>query len=350
MTKFKLLFARIKSLILNHKKISLVVIAILIISGYFLVPKSQKPILTESASIKDIVKTVSVTGKVDSDNSVNLTFQAGGTLDYLGVKVGDTVQKGQLIASLNKDNLWAAFRQAQQDFTAAKAASEQYYSGNTNATESYDQKVKRTALDATQNKAYDNMVIAQKAVSNYNLYSPIDGIITRTDADTAGMNVTALTIFTVTDPKSLVFKLEVDQSDVGLISLGQKVKIVLDAFPGKTLMETVVKIDFVSHTTSSNGTAYYVNSNLPLDQNYRVGMSGNADVIIATKNQVLAIPASSVMDDNTVYKRSEKKYKKTKVKLGLQNDTQAQVLSGLSKGDTVVIDPTSVPQNLIVKN
>lgn len=350
MGKIKNLFARIKSLLLGHKKISLVVIIIIVVLGYFLFPKSQKPILTERASIQNIVKTVSVTGKVDSDNSVNLTFQAGGTLDYLGVKVGDTVKKGQLIASLNKDDLWAAFRQAQQDFTAAKAASEQYYSGNTNATESYDQKVKRTALDAAQNKAYDNMVIAQKAVANSNLYSPIDGIVTRADADTTGVNVITTTTFTITDPNSLVFKLEVDQSDVGQIDLGQKVKIVLDAFPNRTLMETVDKIDFVSHTTSSNGTAYYVSSSLPLDQNYRVGMSGNADIIIAVKNQILTIPASSVMDDNTVYKQSGKNYVKTKVKIGLQNDTQAEVLSGLSEGDTVAIDPTSVPQNLIVKN
>ena len=350
MGKFKKYLFQIKNLIFGHKKLSLVAIVILIVLGYFLFPKSQKPVLTQNASVENIVKTVSVTGKVDSDNSVNLVFQAGGNLDYLGVKVGDTVKKGQLLASLNKDNLWAAFRQAQQDFTAAKAASEQYYSGNTNATESYEQKVKRTALDAAQNKAYDNMVIAQKAVYNSNLYSPIDGIVTRADADAVGMNVTAATVFTVTDPKSLVFKLEVDQADIGKIALGQKVKIVLDAFPDKTFTKSVDKIDFVSHTTTSGGNAYYVNSLLPMDLGFRVGMAGNADIIVATKDNVLTIPASSVSDDNTVYKKQDGKYVKTKVKIGLQNDTLSEVISGLSQGDTVAIDPSSVPQNLIVKN
>ncbi|MCL5435162.1 MAG: efflux RND transporter periplasmic adaptor subunit [Patescibacteria group bacterium] len=341
---------QVKSLIFGHKKISLVAIVILIVLGYFLFPKSQKPILTQNASIENLVKTVSVTGKVDSDNSVNLTFQTGGTLDYLGVKVGDTVKKGQLIASLNKDNLWAAFRQAQADFTAAKAASEQYYSGNTNATESYDQKVKRTALDAAQNKAYDNMVIAQKAVSNFNLYSPIDGILTRADINTVGANVTALTVFTVTDPSSLAFKLEVDQADVGKVTLGQKVKIVLDSFPDKTLIESVDKIDFITHATTSGGNAYYVKSFLPVDSKFRVGMAGNADIIVATKENVLTIPASAVLDDNTVYKKQNGKYVKTKVKIGLQNDTLSEVISGLSEGDTVAVDPSSVPQNSIVKN
>ncbi len=346
LTLAKKLFKWVKT----HKKISLIVIIIFVILGYFLWPKNTKPILTENAKIQDIIKTVSVTGKVDADNSVNLVFQAGGNLDYLGVKVGDTVKKGQLIASLNKDNLWAAFRQAQQDFTAAKAASEQYYSANTNATESYDQKVKRTALDATQNKAYDNMVIAQKAVYNSNLYSPIDGIVTRVDADAVGMNVTAATVFTVTDPNSLIFKLEVDQADIGKVTLGQKVKIVLDAFQDKTLVKSVDKVDFVSHATTSGGNAYYVEALLPMDSGFRVGMSGNADIIIATKDNVLTIPASSVTDDNTVYKKQNDKYIKTKVKLGLQNDTLSEVISGLLEGDTVAIDPSSVPQNLIVKN
>lgn len=337
------------SLITGHKRLSIIIFVVLVILGFIFFPKNQKPILTEKASLQDVVKTVSVTGKVDADNSVNLSFQAGGRLDYLGVKIGDTVTKGQLIASLNKDDLWAAFRQAQQDFTAAKAASEQYYSGHTNATESYDEKVKRTALDAAQNRAYDNMVIAQKAVSNFNLYSPIDGIVTRVDADTAGVNVTALTVFTVTDPNSLVFKLEVDQADIGEVALGQKVKIVLDSFPDKTLTNSVDKIDFVSHTTTSGGTAYYVESSLPLDSGYRVGMSGNADIITASKENVLTIPASAVLDDSTVYKQLGKKYVKAKVKFGLQNDTISEVLSGLSKGDAVAIDPSSVPSGLVTK-
>ena len=350
MGKIKSLLTRIKSLIFGHKKISLVAVVILIVLGYFLFPKNQKQILTETASIKNVVKTISVTGKVDSENSVNLTFQTGGRLDYLGVKVGDTVKKGQLIASLNKDDLWAAFRQAQQDFTAAKAASEQYYSGNTNATESYDQKVKRTALDAAQNKAYDNMVIAQKAVSNVNLYSPIDGIITRADVQTTNVNVTAATIFTVTDPSTLKFKMEVDESDIGPVELEQKINVSLDAFPNQTLTLSVSKIDFVSHTTSSGGNAYYVEALLPQNDKYRVGMAGNADIIVATKDNVLAIPVSAVLNNNIVYRKQNERYVKTKVKVGLQNDTLSEVISGLSEGDTVAIDPSSVPQNLIIKN
>lgn len=345
LTLAKKLFEWIKT----HKKISLIVIIIFAILGYFLWPKNTKPILTENAKIQDIIKTVSVTGKIASDNSVNLSFQTAGILDYLGVKVGDSVNKNQAIASLNKDQLWASFRQAQQDFTAAKAASEQYYSGHTNATESYDEKVKRTALDATQNKAYDQMVKAQKDLSNSTLYSPIDGVITREDVDAVGANVTLASIFTVTDPNSLNFKLEVDQADIGQIIIGQDVSVSLDSFPDKKLNITIDKIDFVSHTTTSGGTAYYVEAKIQNNMNYRVGMSGNADIIVATKNHVLTISVSSIVDDNSVYVKTGNKYMKRKIKLGLQNDTISEITSGLSEGEAVVIDPSSVPPNLIIK-
>ncbi len=350
MGKVKSLFAKSKKLISSHKRLSIVILVLILILGYFLFPKNQKPVLTENASIKDVIKTVSVTGKIDSDNSVNLSFQTGGTLDYLSIKTGDTVKKGQLIASLNKDELWASFRQTQQSFTAAKAASDKYYDGHKNNTESFDEKIQRTALDAAQNIAYDNMVKTQKYISNSNLYSPIDGIVTRADVNTAGVNITPVTVFTITNPKSLVFKLEVDQADIGQVEIDKDVQVSLDAFPNNILNLTVGKIDFASHITSSGGAAYFVEANLPINSNYRMGMSGNADIIISEKKQVLTIPESSITSDNAIYKQTGKGFVKTHVKLGLQNDILAEVQSGLSVGDAVAIDPGSVPQNLIIKN
>jgi len=344
------IFSRVRNLIWGHKKISLVVLIALIIIGVILWPKGGKPILTETAKVQDVVKTVSVTGSVDAQTSVNLTFQTPETLSYVGVKLGDTVKKGQLIVSLDQTQLQATFRQAQQDFVAGKAASQQYYDNHTSGTESDSEKVQRTAIDAAQNKAYDQMLKVQHDIANSSLYAPIAGIVTRMDAQTAGVNITPATIFTITDPSSLGFKMEVDEADIGQVKLGQSANVSLDAFPNDNLKLTVDNIDFVSHLTTSGGNAFYVKANLPQDNNYRVGMNGNADIIIDTKDNVLAIQSTDIFDNNYVYIKTAKGFAKKQLKLGLQNDTQAQVLSGLSEGDTVAIDPTSVPQNFVVKN
>ena len=337
-------------MIWGHKKISAVVLVVLIIVGVILFPKGGKPILTETAKIQDVVKTVSVTGSVDAQTTVNLTFQTPETLSYVGIKLGDTVKKGQLIVSLDQTQLQATFRQAQQDFVAAKAASQQYYDNNTSGTESDAQKVQRTAIDDAQNKAYDQMLKVEHDIANSSLYAPIAGIVTRMDAQTAGVNITPATVFAITDPNSLDFKMEVDEADIGQVNIGQAANISLDSFPNDNLKLTVDKIDFVSHTTTSGGNAFYVKANLPQNNNYRVGMNGNADIIVDAKYHVLAIQSTDIFDNNYVYVKTAEGFAKRKLSLGLQNDTQAQVLSGLSEGDTVAIDPTSVPQNLVVKN
>lgn len=350
MGRIRKILTRLKNLILGHKRISIVVLVILLIVGFFVWPKGGKPVLTETAKIQDVVKTVSVTGSVDAQNFANLTFQTPETLSYVGVKLGDSVKKWQLIASLDQTQLQATLRQAQQDFIAAKAASDKYYNGHTSSGESYDEKITRTALDDTQNKAYDQMLKVQHDIANSSLYAPFAGIVTRMDAQTAGVNITPATTFTITDPNSLDFKMEVDEADIGQVKLGQNINISLDAFSSDNLKLTVDSIDFVSHLTTSGGNAFYVKAKLPQNDNYRVGMNGNADIIVDAKYNVLAIQSTDIFDNNYVYVKKANGFVKIKLELGLQNDTQAQVLSGLSEGDTVAIDPTSVPQNLVVKN
>jgi RND family efflux transporter MFP subunit len=348
--KIKNLLSKFKNLIWGHKKISLVVLIVLVIIGIIFWPKGGKPILTETIKTQDVVKTVSVTGSIDAQTMVNLTFQTPETLSYVAVKLGDTVKQGQLIVSLDQAQLQATLRQAQQDFVAGKAASQQYYDNHTNATESDNEKVQRTAIDAAQNKAYDQMLKVQHDIANSSLYAPIAGIVTRMDAQTAGVNITPATVFTITDPNSLDFKMEVDETDVGQIQIGQSVNVSLDSFPKDILKLNVDSIDFVSHPTTSGGDAFYVKAKLPQNNSYRIGINGNADIIIERKSNVLALQTSDIFNDSYVYVKHGNNFEKRKIELGLQNDTLAQVLSGLSEGDTVAIDPTSVPQNLVVKN
>ena len=349
MGKIKNLLGKLKRIVLNHKKLSVVIIVPLIIIAYLVLPKNSKPILTESVSLKTIIKTVSVTGDVDSQNIANLAFPASGKLVYLGAKEGDMVKKGQAIASLDRNDLEANYRQAQQDFIAAKAVSDKYYE-NHNDTESYDEKIKRTAIDAAQNKAYDQMVKAQDALNNSTIYSPIEGILVNSASDTVGVNITPANIFTVVDPTSLVFKMDVDQADIGKILLNQNVNVSLDSFINDVIRLKVSSIDYISHKNSSGGNSFYVKANIANTKNLRIGMSGNADIILETKNNVLTVSTTSIIDDNFVYvKRGDKKFIKQRVQKGLDNDIDVEIISGLSEGDTVALDAGSVPQNLISK-
>lgn len=329
----------------NHKRTSLVVIIVLIFLVFIFRPKNSIIITTQPALQGNLTKSISITGSIESQNSVNLTFQSGGTINYIGANEGDVVHIWQAIVSLDRQKLEATFRQAQQDFIAAKAASEQYYSSHTNATESYDEKVKRTALDATQNKAYDQMVRAQKDLTDSTLYSPIEGILIKAGVKNVGVNITAATVFTITDPNSLDFKMDIDEADVSNIKTGQDVNIILDSYPNETLRVKINSIDFVTHTTSTGGDAYTIKGNLATDNKdykYRVGMNGNAEIILDQRKNVVFIPLSSIFDDNKVYVKRGNNYESRNVKLGLENDTDVQILTGIEKGEEVVLDPTLI--------
>lgn len=329
----------------THKKISLIIIIALIILVAIFRPKNTTIITTQKALQGDLIKSISITGSIESQNSVNLTFQSGGTVTYIGAYEGDSVYVGQAIVSLDRQKLQATFRQAQQDFTAAKAASEQYYDGHKNATESYDEKVTRTALDATQNKAYDQMIKAQKDLNDSTLYSPIEGIVTREDVKQIGVNITAATTFTVTDPNSLDFKMDVDEADIGSVKTGQEVNIVLDSYPDETFRVQIANIDFTTHTTSTGGDAYTVKANFTndnTDYKYRVGMNGNAEIILDQRENVVYIPLASIFDDNKVYVKNRNKYELRTIKLGLENDTNVQALSGVKENEEVVLDPALI--------
>ncbi len=338
----------------HHKKLSLVALIIILLIGFLLWPKPAKPVLTESASVQNIEKTVSVTGNIEADNTVNLSFQIPGTLIYLAAKLNDTVKANQEIAGLDQRIAQKNLQTALLTYSGQRNTFDQtiYNNGGTaNPVDAVNDSLKRVLQDNQYdlNKAVASVELQDLVRQESVLTTPISGIVTRADASTAGVNVTPATVFTITDPNSLNFKMEVDEADIGQVAPGQKVSVSLDAFPNDSLSLTVNKIDFVSHTTTSGGDAFYVQAKLPTDKNYRVGMSGNADIIVASKKQVLTIPESSIFDDTYVYLKSNKSYVKRKVGLGLQSDTLSEVTSGLSSGDIVAVDPSSVPQSLIVK-
>lgn len=339
------LIKKIFTTIKNHKKLSLFILFIVILITIVLWPKNKVEIATQKVTYKDLQQTVSITGKIEAENKANLTFQSLETLSAIYVKLGDIVKKGQVIACIDEQKLQASFRQAQQDFTAAKAASQQYYDDHNNDTESNSEKVQRTAIDAAQNKAYDQILKVQHDLNNSCLYSPLEGVMTRIDADTPGVNVNSTTVFTVTDPNSLNFAMDVDEADIGKISQGEIVDLNLDTYPNENIKLHVNSIDFVTHTTSTGGNAYTVKADLKIDNSefkYRVGMSGNAEIIVKEAKNVLVIPLSSFLDDKTVYVKRNGKYIKTTVAPGLQSDTESEIKNGLSENDEIVLDPTQV--------
>lgn len=347
---FVQLFSKIKKYIQRHKKLSIGIAIVLLIIFFFLRPKPA--VLPETQVVKKhtLIQTVSVSGSVDALNKVDLSFLTAGQLVYLGAKKNDVVSAGQTIAQEDNRTVLKNLQSALVD------VSKQVNTLNTTRFDNRNLPVQDDVTRVLQNSQYDvdkavNSVELQDLARQQSfLVSPLNGILTRTDAVSVGTTALPTTIFEVVDPASLVFSMDVDEADIGKVQPGQRVNVTLDAYPDIVYHLQIVDIDYVSHTTANGGNAYSVKVKLPSDDisRFRIGLNGDADITTAQKDNILTIPIASLFNDTYVYVQSGKRYRKQKVTLGLQNDTDTEVLSGLHEGDIVVLQPSKVPQNLIL--
>ena len=337
----------------KHKKILPIALIPILILVFFVFPKNKSTVPTSAVENGDVVKLLSVTGKVASESSVDLSFQIAGKLVYLPFKKGDTVSANQTIAALDQRSVQKNVQDELLSYSKQRATFEQTLK-DYNAS-----KISDAVSDTIKRTLEKNQYDLEKAVLSLELdalvreqsflITPISGILTRADISSTGVNAKTTDVFTVTDPNSLVFQIDVDEADIGSVTEGQTVDVTLDAFPNDALSLTVDKIDFVSHTTTSGGNAFTVEARLPENSNYRVGMSGDADVIVDSQRGVLTVPSTSIVDDSFVYVKKGKYFEKRSIDLGLQSDTDVEVLSGLSEGEEIATDSNLVLPGMVLK-
>jgi len=337
----------------NHKRISGILLTIGI-AAFIFWPRPKPSIPTEKVSRKQFVQSISVSGSVVGKKTVNLTFPISGRLAYVGVKKGDTVVPGQVLATIDQQTAQKNLQASLIAYSLQRNTFDQKQSDNQNRTpqQALNDDMKRILQNNQYNldQAVNSVELQDLAKKQAVLWTPIGGIVTRADTELAGPDAVAgSTTFTVTDPSSLAFDADVDQADIGKVSQGLPVHIVFDAYTATTLSEEVTRIDFISHTTSNGGNAFTVETPLPENTNntYRIGMNANADIILNQKDNVLSVALSSIVDDKYVYVKTSKGFKKQNIKIGMQNDTDAEVLDGLSVNDEVALDPTQAQQQLV---
>lgn len=336
------------------KKVILVTIAIgLILSGVFFLPKikgrDKEKIVTTKVKRTALKKVISASGKVKSEKEVNLKFQTSGRLAWVGVKEGDSVKKWQAIASLDKEELQKKLEKEINDYMKERWDFEEgreTYHVTTDDLDKYT--LTNTAKKILEKAQFDlNNTVLDVEIAHYTrelatLVSPTEGIVTHIDTPVTGVNITPATaVFTVVDPNEVVFEANVDEVDIGWIKEGQKVILTLDAYPEEEIETEVGKISFTATTTRGGGTAFPVKITLPenKDLKFKLGMNGDVEIILQEKENVLVVPPEAIM------KKGKKYYvfvvqngvaKKQEVTIGLETETETEILEGVSEKDEII--------------
>lgn len=197
---------------------------------------------------------------------------------------------------------------------------------------------------------------AKDNLSKYYIYAPIDGIISAFDSSIkVGRNISSGTALGSIITQKKIIDVSLNEVDAVKIKIGQKATIALDALPDLTMTGSIIDVDVVG-SVNQGVVSYGVKIALDIiDNDIKSGMSGSVNIITETKQNVLTVPNSAVKSKSGVYYvlvLNQKQdltsltasqgfvsdiapIQKT-VEIGLADDNNTEIISGLSEGDQVV--------------
>lgn len=341
---FKIIFSR--------KRYVAIAVVAAAIAGYIGYSQTKPAFELETQEVKKgtLVESVTAPGEVLADSSVNLSFQSSAKLAWVGVKEGDSVVRGQAIATLDKTDLEKNLKKYLNLYVKERQDFDQSQEDYENWPELADEARRETLriLEKAQqdlNNAVIDVELKNLAVELATLTSPISGIVTNITTPVAGVNVTPTSsVFSIVDPATVYFAAEVSEFDVPHVSTEQKVILMLDAFPDEQFDSYAATIGFQSTTTSTGGTAFI--AKIPLPSNtanmFKIGMNGEAEFIVNEKEDILLVPLTSLAEEE------EREYlwivenglaKRVEVKTGASSLNNIEILEGISEGDIVIVRP-----------
>lgn len=354
------------------KYIMMALAAVVFIGTFvFLYIKSQpKPVEYNEFEPKlmDIRKTTVVTGKIEPRNEVNVKPQISGIITEILKEAGQKVEAGEVIAKVkvipDMSSLSAAQarvrlagineRQAHTDFEREKAL---FDKGLVSADE-YD-KIAQALRQAREESAaaQDNLEVVRDGVSKTNasasstlIRSTVTGLILDIPVKVGNSVILAntfndgTTIATVANMNDLIFRGNIDETEVGRLTTGMTMKITIGALQD---LKFDARLEYISpKATDQNGANQFeikAAVNLPTSsEQIRSGYSANAEIVLAEARGVLSVPESAIEfsgNDTFVYvvkgSGKEKTYERRKVTTGLSDGINIEIRSGLKKGETV---------------
>jgi len=343
---------RTKHFLGMHKLLFLILIPVIALIGW-LIFNAQKPEPLETVTVKstNITEALSATGSINSLDIVNLSFLGPGKLVYLSAKKGDMVKKGQTIAVLDQRSMQKNIEQSLRDYSKQRNKFEQTKDDNEDIP--LEDEIKRI-LDDNQhdlNKAVASVELQTLAKEQSVLSTPIAGVVTRSDVSKAGVNVSLTTTWTIADTDELVFEMEIDEADIGKVSVGQSVNISFDAYPDQQIQGQISTIDYASHDNATGGNVFTAQATLDpaAGVDYRIGMNGDAEVVLHEKTAVTTVPLASILDDEYVFVQTKEGFEKRKITPGIQSDTDVEITSGLREGEVIALDPVKAEESIKTK-
>lgn len=382
----------------GKKRIFIIFAVILILAVIiFLNFQSQREkalkVTVEKIKKRDLTSIVSASGEVKPKKSVNISAHISGRIVKIGVEEGQRVKEDDFLlkldstqheANANRDR--AVIRTFQAELIKANAQlkkdksfyerqkklhNEKLISGEQLEAAKTTHEISEASHEAilyqirqAQASLESSLDMLSKTVYN----SPIDGIITSLRVEEGEiamigtMNNPGTVLMTIADLSVMEVEVEVDETDVIGLSLGQKADVRIDALPDHVIKGKVTEIGSsalqkVVAMEESRDFKVVITLESP-PKSLKPGLSASADIITAERQDVLAIPISSLVlkekeneedkgeQEEGVYIIKDSRVKFQAVKKGIMGELMVEIISGLEDGQEIATGPYNALRQL----
>lgn len=338
---------------------------------YYFINKSSAPTVTyktESPFVTDIVKKTVATGSIIPRREVQIKPQVSGVIEALFVEAGQPVRAGQVIAKVRvvqnlagKNNDLRSINSAENGLETARVNLE-------NARVEKERQEKLLAQKAISQQEYNRFlldfnvrteafaaaerelnILRQNVLQNSGrianeVYATADGVVLDVPVKVGGSVIErnnfneGTTLATVADMNSLIFEGKIDESEVGKLREGMDLNLTIGALPNQVFP---ARLEYIAPKgkTEEGAVKFDIRAKVMLKPGdyLRAGYSANADIVLDTRQQVLAIKESTLQfgKNDSVFVELETKpqvFEKRLVKTGLSDGINIEVLNGVTKG------------------
>jgi HlyD family secretion protein len=352
----------------------------------------------EAIARRDLEATVTASGNIRARRSVDISSDVSARVAALDVLEGDDVQEGHVLLRLDRTQLEAARSRAEAALSQARAQRAQQEANLAQARRGHDRMyglwtrdsllVSRQQVDDAETnlevaqanaeaarfavaQAEASLDEAEDRLSKTIFRAPMSGKVTRLNVEegetvvVGTMNNPGSLVLTISDLSVVEAVVQVDETDVPKLSLGDSARVEIDAFPDQTFTGVVTEIGNSAirppESQQAGGQQQAIDFEVvitldPTDELLRPDLSATAEILIDRRGEALAVPiiALTVRQDTTaeperpgqavpdmegVFLVLEGKASFREVEVGIAGQEYFEVLSGLEEGDTVVAGP-----------
>jgi HlyD family secretion protein len=426
------------------KKILIAVGAVVVLGGavganVWMKRTPGKTVTTEKVQTRDLEAIVSASGKIQARTTVNISADTMGRVTQLAVDEGQRVTKGQFLMQIDPRNQQTAADRTAAGLAAARSQLDQLQNSVAAARENLSlsrenlrrtrelwaqQLTTRQALDTAESEVKvreanlrdseqalstqqqriretaAQVSSAQYDLSRARIESPIDGLVVRRNIEQGEtvvigtMNNAGTVLLQIADMSIIEAEVEVDETDIPFVQIGQLAKVKIDAIPDKTFTGKVTEVgnspivQAAAGQTGQTATNFKVTVTIDGEiPEVRPGFTCTADITTATRSKAVAVPIQAMAVRELIYDASGKVVPQPKadpkakgssrpsatdplpdgqtrkdtegvflikegkaafvpVKTGIAGDKYFEVLNGLKPGDEVITGPFNSVRDL----